>query len=210
MTFLEYMELGGWIMWVILFISVAAFAVVIERLIFFAGASADPKALEAEFRRCVSNPAASNSTGRTSMHRMFAAARENWPADGDVMKALLEAQVRREMYRWQKNLPVLEMAAKVSPLRGLLGTVLGRVEMFRTLNLGGSVNSVAVTGGIWKALFTTVAGLTAAIPVIMAHGLLTGRIDREEEKLRRGADFIMLERFNNNGGADERKTKTRG
>jgi biopolymer transport protein ExbB len=52
-----------------------------------------------------------------------------------------------------------------------------------------------VTGGIWKALFTTVAGLTVAIPAIVAHGLLCGRIDREEESLRRGADFIVRERM---------------
>jgi biopolymer transport protein ExbB len=198
------MDLGGWIMWVILFISVVAFAVVIERLIFFAGASADPKAAETEFRRAVRDPAASKGEGRSSMHRMFASARENWLADGEVMKALLEAQVRREMYRWWKNLPILETAAKISPLLGLLGTVLGMVEMFRTLNLGGSVNSAAVTGGIWKALFTTVAGLTVAIPVIIAHSLLAGRIDREEEKLRRGADFVMQERFMDAGGGDER------
>ncbi|MDR3322033.1 MAG: MotA/TolQ/ExbB proton channel family protein, partial [Synergistaceae bacterium] len=83
-----------------------------------------------------------------------------------------------------------EIIARVSPLLGLLGTVLGMVEMFQTLNLGGSVNAEAVTGGIWKALFTTVAGLAVAIPVIIAHGILLGRINKEEEKLERGAEFL--------------------
>jgi biopolymer transport protein ExbB len=110
------------------------------------------------------------------------------------MKNLLERRVDTEIYRWEKNLPLLEMAAKISPLLGLLGTVLGMVEMFRTLNMGGAINSVTVTGGIWKALFTTVAGLTVAIPVLVAHGFLSAWIGGQEETLRRGADFIMRER----------------
>lgn len=203
MTFFEYMEAGGAIMWVILVISVISAAVVIERIIFFACASTDPKALEEKFSSAVHASGAAGIPGRGSMHRMFRAAAENWRLDGEGMKALLDAQVRRELYRWWKNLSILETSAKISPLLGLLGTVLGMVEMFRTLNLGGSVNSAAVTGGIWKALFTTVAGLTVAIPVIIAHGILAGRIDREEETLRRGADFIMNERF---GNADEKRT----
>jgi biopolymer transport protein ExbB len=199
------METGGWIMWVILFISVIAAAVVFERIIFMVGASTDPQALEADFKRAVSGSAAGMKTGLSSMHRMFSAALENWDIDGESMKVLLEAQVRREMFRWWKNLPVLETAAKVSPLLGLLGTVLGMVEMFRTLNLGGAVNSAAVTGGIWKALFTTVAGLFVAIPVIIAHGFLAGRIDREEETLRRGADFVMMERSRKMVNANEKQ-----
>jgi biopolymer transport protein ExbB len=196
------MEAGGSIMWVILAISVISAAVVIERVIFFACASTDPKALEEKFQGAVSVSKVADVPGRSSMHRMFRAAGENWHLDDEGMKALLDAQVRRELFRWGKNLSILETAAKISPLLGLLGTVLGMVEMFRTLNLGGSVNSAAVTGGIWKALFTTVAGLTVAIPVIIAHGILAGRIDREEETLRRGADFIMGKRF---GNADEKQ-----
>jgi biopolymer transport protein ExbB len=194
MTFIEYMNAGGSIMWIILFVSLISAAVAFERLIFFMGASTDPRALEEAFARTVPDPNAGPVPGASSMHRMFAAARDNWHIDDESMKTLLEGQLRRELYRWGKNLSILEVAAKVSPLLGLLGTVLGMVEMFRTMNLGGAVNSAAVTGGIWKALFTTVAGLTVAIPVIIVHGFLSRRIDREEETLRRGADFIMRER----------------
>ncbi|MDR1650462.1 MAG: MotA/TolQ/ExbB proton channel family protein, partial [Synergistaceae bacterium] len=134
--------------------------------------------------------------GRGSLYRLFKAACDGWDCGSESMKALLEGTLRHELYRWEKNLSFLEITARVSPLLGLLGTVLGMVEMFHTLNLGGSVNAAAVTGGIWKALFTTVAGLTVAIPVIIAHGVLAGRITREEEKLQRGADFIMTRHLN--------------
>jgi len=202
-TFLEYMEVGGYIMWVILFLSVISVAFVIERIIYFVMASADPGRIEAGFSRAMADgdldKARLASSGRSSLHRLFSEACDNWGEyDGDF-KELLDQRMRRELYGWEKNLFFLEITAKVSPLLGLLGTVLGMVEMFRTLNLGGAVNAAAVTGGIWKALFTTVAGLTVAVPIIIAHGLLSGRIDREEETLRRGADFIIKQRIDSRG-----------
>jgi biopolymer transport protein ExbB len=53
-----------------------------------------------------------------------------------------------------------------------------------------------MTGGIWKALLTTVAGLSVAIPTLMAHGFLSAAVSREEETLERGVDFIMSNRAN--------------
>ncbi|MDR1482188.1 MAG: MotA/TolQ/ExbB proton channel family protein [Synergistaceae bacterium] len=192
---MDYMSAGGAVMWIILGLSVIAVTFIIERLIFFAGASADPASLEREFARAVESGDAGGAnpvlSGHSSLHRLFKAALDNRARDGERMRVILDGCVRHELYRWEKNLAFLEITAKVSPLLGLLGTVLGMVEMFRTLNMGGSVNAEAVTGGIWKALFTTVAGLMVAIPIIIAHGVLAGRITREEETLRKGADFIM-------------------
>jgi biopolymer transport protein ExbB len=194
---MEYMRLGGSIMWVILGVSVIALAIVFERMIFFACASANPEKLERSFELTVlkSDTEAVRQvvSGKSSMHRLFSAAYAHWALDRDGLKALVDGQIRRELYRWERNLSLLEITARVAPLLGLLGTVIGMVEMFRTLNLGGSVNAEAVTGGIWKALFTTVAGLTVAIPVIIAHGALWGRIRAEEEKLERGGEFIMMQ-----------------
>jgi biopolymer transport protein ExbB len=194
---MEYMRLGGYIMWIILIISVIALAVAIERIFFFIGASANLEELEIAFGKSVFQDdldAARNAVaGRSSLHRLFSSAYAHWTLDGDSLRVFIEGQIRREIYRWEKNLALLETIAKVSPLLGLLGTVLGMVEMFRTLNLGGSVSAEAVTGGIWKALFTTVAGLAVAIPVIIAHGALMGWISREEEDLERGGVFIVTE-----------------
>lgn len=92
------------------------------------------------------------------------------------------------------------MIGKIAPLLGLLGTVLGMVEMFQSLHIGGQISAATVTGGIWKALFTTVAGLTVAIPTIFVCGLLNSRIDSEDETLRRGADFLLREHIAAGGG----------
>lgn len=197
---LEYMNLGGSIMWVLAALSAVALAVVIERIIFFKKASADADELERMFGKTVADHdidagrkivSASNS----SLHRLFFAAFAHWGVDREDMKLLVEQQVRREIYRWEKHLFILEIVGKTAPLLGLLGTVLGMVEMFQSLHIGGQISATAVTGGIWKALFTTVAGLVVAIPTIFAHGLLVSCIDSEEEALNRGADYLIREHF---------------
>jgi biopolymer transport protein ExbB len=52
-----------------------------------------------------------------------------------------------------------------------------------------------LAGGIWKALLTTVAGLVAAVPIVMAHTCLVSRVLRGEEGLERGADFLLREKL---------------
>jgi biopolymer transport protein ExbB len=207
---MEYMRLGGAIMWIILCLSVISLAVVIERAIFFVSASANLEELEIAFGKSISqgDPEAVRRAvaGRSSLHRLFSAVYGHWMLDAESLRVFVEGQIHRELYRWEKHLALLETTARVSPLLGLLGTVLGMVEMFHTLNLGGAVSAEAVTGGIWKALFTTVAGLTVAIPVIIAHGILAGRINKEEEQLERGGVFIITE-HSLRGRPDERSAK---
>lgn len=199
---LEYMQAGGSIMWVIAALSVAALAVVIERFLFFRSASTDAEELEKAFGKAVSSHDIEGGnrllqSSDSSMHRLFFAAFAYWGVDREDMKLLVEQQVRREIFRWERRLFLLEIIGKTAPLLGLLGTVLGMVEMFQSLHVGGQITASAVTGGIWKALFTTVAGLVVAIPTIFAHGYLISLIDDEEETLNRGADFLIREHFAN-------------
>ena len=116
------------------------------------------------------------------------------------MKALMEQQLRREMFRWEKGLGTLATIARVAPLLGLLGTVLGMVSTFRGLPaVSGHASSGAgmadLASGIWVALLTTVAGLSVAVPVILCHTALSARIDSEEETLHRGVDFLVREKL---------------
>ena len=70
----------------------------------------------------------------------------------------------------QKFLPSLEIIAQVSPLIGLLGTVIGMIDSFNELELGGSlVDPSILAGGIWTALLTTAMGLIVAIPALISH-----------------------------------------
>ena len=74
-------------------------------------------------------------------------------------------------------IPSLEIIANVSPLLGLLGTVIGMISSFSQLELGGDlVNPALLAGGIWTALLTTAIGLVVAIPAMVAHHFFEKKI----------------------------------
>jgi len=77
----------------------------------------------------------------------------------------------------QFMMPTLEIISQVSPLIGLLGTVIGMIDSFNELELGGSlVDPSILAGGIWTALLTTAMGLLVAIPALVAHYFFEKRI----------------------------------
>lgn len=194
---------GGFIMWVIFFLSVLALAVVIERLIFFTSSKYDTKNLMENFGKEIfsNNKEKAWSIIRekdTCYHRIFCVALAHWEITTEQMRLLMHSVVREEIFKFQKNINILDIIAKIAPLLGLLGTVLGMVKMFQSLNLTGAVNASAVTGGIYEALFTTVAGLIVAIPVVAVTGLLNAHIDSVEEKMQQIADYIIREHLSVN------------
>jgi biopolymer transport protein ExbB len=101
-------------------------------------------------------------------------------------RQLPEAQVREELLRYgsdalfqlRRGLRPLEVIGSVSPLLGLLGTVLGMIEAFQQLEAAGNkVNPAILSGGIWEALLTTAVGLCVAIPVVVVLNWLERRVD---------------------------------
>ena len=82
----------------------------------------------------------------------------------------IETLIHKKYLKSQKFLPSLEIIAQVSPLVGLLGTVIGMIDSFNELELGGSlVDPSILAGGIWTALLTTAMGLIVAIPALISH-----------------------------------------
>jgi len=77
----------------------------------------------------------------------------------------------------ERGLSLLEITAVVSPLLGLLGTVLGMVEVFKVIARLGVGQAQAMSSGISQALITTIAGLIVAIPALVAHGIYTRKVD---------------------------------
>lgn len=166
MTFFDLMKMGGAVMWALLALSCAALAIAIER-------------------------AAMYATSRRPRDVLSPHDDANIPARD--LKLILDACVERTARRLERGLGALEAIAKISPLLGLLGTVLGMVEMFGSMRAGGGVSSEAVTGGIWQALFTTVAGLLVAIPTAAVHALLSSRAGRLVDAMEDEA-AAMIER----------------
>ena len=84
----------------------------------------------------------------------------------------------KEFKKVYSFLPSLEVISQVSPLVGLLGTVIGMIDSFNELELGGSlVDPAILAGGIWTALLTTAMGLIVAIPALVSHYFLEKKIN---------------------------------
>lgn len=102
----------------------------------------------------------------------------------DVRPDRIEAEARRvgtlEVQRAESYLGLLAFVAQVTPLLGLLGTVIGMVALFQGLQGSGmqEIDLGKLSSGIWQALLTTAAGLTVAVPSLAAHSYLTARSDR--------------------------------
>ena len=101
-------------------------------------------------------------------------------ADNDwtVIRDVLEEAGRQEATILSRRLGVLETVAAVSPLLGLLGTVLGMIRVFATISLAGLGNPETLSSGISEAMVTTAAGLIIGIPALVAYNWLNGRADR--------------------------------
>jgi biopolymer transport protein ExbB len=77
------------------------------------------------------------------------------------------------------------------------------IDVFRNLPAMSGANMQVMADGIWKALLTTVAGLSLAVPVILCHAYLVSRVERNEETLWRGLDFLLREKMLRGDSAPE-------
>jgi biopolymer transport protein ExbB len=101
----------------------------------------------------------------------------------EVMQSAMEETGREEVAALHENVETLGTIASITPLIGLLGTVLGMIDVFQGVVAdagmsGGSVNPASLASGIWTALLTTAAGLSVAIPSFVIYRLLQGRCER--------------------------------
>lgn len=98
------------------------------------------------------------------------------PAQLEVLRLVLEKEEGEERDEAAHGLPWLAIVATVSPLLGLLGTVLGVMNSFIGVAAAGSANISAIAPGVAQALITTVAGLIVAIPAAIAYNFFTARL----------------------------------
>lgn len=97
--------------------------------------------------------------------------------DREVMKESIEESGRHVVHELERFLNSLGTIAAITPLLGLLGTVIGMIQVFTDLTTHGAGDVSSLAGGISQALITTAAGLVVAIPSLMFYRYFRGRID---------------------------------
>ncbi|WP_086932357.1 MotA/TolQ/ExbB proton channel family protein [Agarilytica rhodophyticola] len=113
----------------------------------------------------------------SQLGRILAAGLSNSRQGRDVMKDSIEEAASQVVHELERFLGPLGTIAAIAPLLGLLGTVIGMINVFTALNLEGAGNAAVLAGGISEALITTAAGLCVAIPAMIAHRYFVRRVD---------------------------------
>ena len=111
-----------------------------------------------------------NPLGRVIQH--YESQREE---DTETLERKLDEAILKERPALQRRLPLIKLLAAVTPLLGLLGTVTGMIQTFQDITLFGTGDPQVMADGISQALVTTALGLSAAIPLIFLHTLLSAR-----------------------------------
>ena len=109
--------------------------------------------------------------------RVLAAGLVNRNYDREVMKESIEEVGRHVIYELGRSLNTLGTIAAISPLLGLLGTVIGMIKVFAAITNEGIGDATILAGGISEALLTTAAGLSVAIPTLMFHRFFRSRVE---------------------------------
>ena len=114
---------------------------------------------------------------KSPLGRVFAAGILNRHQGRDVLKDSIEDTGRQVVHELERFLNVLGTIAAISPLLGLLGTVIGMIEVFNVISVYGTGDARLVAGGIGKALVATAAGLIVAIPSLLFYRYFCGKVD---------------------------------
>jgi biopolymer transport protein ExbB len=166
----------------ILLCSVIAAAICVERFWTLQSARVVPRALLAQVWGYVKkgelDPAKLREIRNNSaLGEIFAAGLSNARHGREIMKESMEETADVVMHELERYLTALGTIASISPLLGLLGTVVGMIQVFTVLMTEGTGNASNLAGGISQALITTAAGLFVAIPALMFHRYYLRRVD---------------------------------
>jgi biopolymer transport protein ExbB len=104
---------------------------------------------------------------------------------------MMEAAARHEVGHLERGLLMLEIITGISPLLGLLGTVLGIFHVFNVIVERGVGEASILSGGISEALITTIVGLFIAIPALVAHSYFSKRVDELVLEIERYANALV-------------------
>ncbi len=196
---IDYMQKGGPLMWLILFCSVLAGAVFLERASYFHRITIRV----GEFMRGLSNLIQNRRFAEAQMEcasspapvtRVIHAAILRHQSTRTELKDIVQEAGQLEVPRLERRLGILATIAFVSPMIGLLGTVVGLIESFVTVSSqSGFAGATDIASGIYQSLLTTAGGLVVAIPCAVGYSYLSARVNALMHDMERaGIEIVNL------------------
>ena len=179
---LEIVRAGGWVMLPIIVCSIVAAAIVLERFWTLQPKRVLPANLVKQAREWVRHDEL-DAAHLQKLHQssplgqMLATGLANRNRPRDYIKESIEDVGRHAVHELERYLSPLGTISSISPLLGLLGTVIGMIKAFAGVSTAGLGSPTVLAGGLAEALITTAAGLTVAIPSLIAYRHLRAKVD---------------------------------
>jgi len=178
----EIVKSGGWLMVPIILCAIIAMGIMLERFWTLQQKRVIPEDLTSKVWGWVKKGQLDQGQIQTlhqgsALGQILAAGLINRDYERAVMKDSIEETGRHVVHELQRYLDTLGTVAAISPLLGLLGTVIGMVKVFAAITTHGVGNPTVLAGGIAEALITTAAGLTVAIPALIGYRFYSSRVD---------------------------------
>ena len=215
---LDVLTKGGIIMIPILICSIIGLTIIIERFIYFGKTKEDAEKIFESLTTLLKNEGGFHS--ETGDHPEVIKIFEK--SSGPIGRLMKEGLNYKNIPRWKleeklsvigqeelnklgKNIRGLEVIATISPLMGLLGTVIGMVQAFnKVAQYKGQVDPSILAGGIWEALLTTAAGLSVAIPVVVMLHFFDRKIEKISFLLEKFGQ-LLIHHFDEETSRDQKK-----
>jgi biopolymer transport protein ExbB len=192
-----YFIQGGLFMWPLLFFSLLALTIIIERIIVFHKAKINVNEFLTKVRKAllvnrnVKEAIKVCEQYRGPVASVVKAGLLRYGHDREDIEKTIENAALYELDRLEKRLGGLATTANVAPMLGFLGTVSGMIKSFGTLATSGLSNPGAVAAGISEALITTAAGLIIAIPAQLAYNWFTTKVTRFVRDIETASNMLM-------------------
>ncbi|WP_417544279.1 MotA/TolQ/ExbB proton channel family protein [Marinobacter sp.] len=178
----ELLKAGGILMVPIVACSILALAIILERFWTLRASRVAPRQTINELWRWIKKKELNGRKlkalqGSSPLGRVLAGGLMNAKHGREIMKESIEHEASQVIHELERFLNPLGTVATITPLLGLLGTVIGMIKVFAEIQLAGVGNAGNLAGGISEALITTAAGLSVAIPALICHRYFIRRVD---------------------------------
>ena len=178
----EIVKAGGWLMAPIILCGILAVGIILERYWTLQQKRVIPEDLTSKVWGWVKQNALDQKQIQTlhqgsALGQILAAGLINRDRERSIMKDSIEDTGRHVVHELERYLDALGTVAAITPLLGLLGTVIGMVKVCAAITTHGVGNPTVLAGGISEALITTAAGLTVAIPALIGYRYYRSRVD---------------------------------
>ena len=192
------LEKGGWIMYPLYLLLIAAIFVFIERLLAIRKASR----IEDNFMNIIrdhiitGNVVAARSLAKNTNNpvaRMIDKGLQRIGKPIDAIEKSMENVGKLEMYKMERNLSILSLIAGIAPMFGFLGTIVGMIQLFYGIASSGQFTLNDIAGGIYVKMITSGTGLIIGLLAYIGHNALTTQIDKTANKMEAAsAEFIDI------------------